>query len=78
MGVRGAIPVGVQVLLLFRAGDRFLFNAKAPRWLNPRRSMMVISRVIDAAFAVQVGWVWGAEVLASCRKATGAGMLEIG
>jgi hypothetical protein len=40
--------------------------------------MMVIRRVIDAAFAVQVGWVWGAEVLASCRKATGAGMLEIG
>jgi hypothetical protein len=39
---------------------------------------MVIRRVIDAAFAVRLGWVWDAEVLASCRKATGPGMLETG
>jgi hypothetical protein len=46
-------------LLLFRADDLFPFNAKAPRWLNPLRSMMAVRRVIDAAFAVRLGWVWG-------------------
>jgi hypothetical protein len=40
-------------LVLFRADARFAFNAKAPGWLNPRRSVMVIRRVIDAAFAAQ-------------------------